>query len=297
MLVFAACTRALWLYASLLCLSRVAFAIESQPVRLPVRAGHPRLLITADDIPRLQRQLAAYPEAWKRVLAAGLTRPGDAGYGDARALPNAALAFLITHEERYLASSVNLAANICRRHRLDTYASPEALFALALAYDWCYSGLTEPQRQEIRENILRLADYLRDKIWRHSDFNNHFVLEKVWPSTYAALALYGDSGDPRVQDYLSVANDYLHKHLLPAANIMAGDTGGQFEGYDYDAWGYMRPLTFVFEAWRTATGEDLFHVCTASRYDALWNIYGLRPFDHKMEHLDDTDLEHTWSQA
>lgn len=297
MFALLASTRTLWFCACLLGLSVTGRDATGSQATLPIRPGHPRLLLTGDDLPRLKRQIVAYPEAWKRVLSAGLTHSDDAGYGDARALPNAALAFLVTHEERFLANSVALAENICRRHRLDTYASPEALFALALAYDWCYSGLTDAQRQEIQQSILRLADYLRDKVWRHSDFNNHFVLEKVWPSTYTGLALQGDTNDPRVETYLNTANDYLHHHLLPAANIMAGDTGGQFEGYGYDAWGYMRPLAFVFEGWRTATGDDLFTACSATKYNALWNIYGLRPFDHILEHFDDADLEHTWAGA
>jgi hypothetical protein len=272
------------------------WAAEGKPVPSIV-SSHPRLLVTGDDLPRLQRQIAAYPEEWERMQSAGLRPPSNPGYGDARALTNAALAHLITRDDRYLASSVALAEHICRSHRFDQYASPEVVFALALAYDWCYPGLTQPQRDEIQQGILRIADYLRDKIWRHSDFNNHFVLEKVWPFVYAGLALHGDLADPRVDDYLRTGSEYLHNHLLPAANLMAGSSGGQFEGFGYDSWGYMRPMALVFEAWRTATGEDLFQSCTATRYNALWNIYATRPFDGKLEHFDDAGLEHAWSPA
>jgi len=259
-----------------------------------IRGEHPRLLITSDDLPRLRRQVSAYPEVWKRVQDAALRPPRDAGYSDARALTNAALVYLVSGEDRYLASAVSLAENLCRHHRLQWDASPEALFALALTYDWCYSALTESQRQEIQEAILHLSDYLHG-LWRHSDFNNHFVLEKVWPFVYAGLALHGEVVDPRVDQYLRMGSDYLHSNLLPAANAMAGATGGQAEGYAYDSWGYMRPMALTFEAWRTATGEDLFQSCTATRYDALWNIYGARPFDRRLEHFDDAELRHAWS--
>jgi hypothetical protein len=262
-----------------------------------IRPEHPRLLVTSADLPRLRQQVAAYPDEWKRVQDTGLRPPSDPAYGDAFALRSAALTYLIGRDKRYLASSVALAENICRNHQLDRYASPEALFSLALAYDWCYPDLSDAQRGEIQQEILRLADYLRDSIWRHSDFNNHFVLEKVWPSVYTGLALHGDVADPRVDEYLRVGSDYLHNHLLPAANIMAGDSGGQFEGFDYDSWGYMRPMAWIFEAWRTATGEDLFTSCTATKDNALWNIYGLRPFDRRLEHFDDAALDHAWSGA
>ena len=270
------------------------WAAEGKPVP-SILSSHPRLLVTGDDLPRLQRQIAAYPEEWERVQSAGLRPPRDPGYGDARTLTNAALVYLITRDDRYLASSVALAEHICRSHRFDQYASPEAVFALALAYDWCYPGLTEPQREEIQQGILRIADYLRDEIWRHSDFTNHFVLEKVWPFVYAGLALHGDLADPRVDDYLRTGSDYLHDHLLPAANLMAGGSGGQFEGFGYDSWGYMRPMAWIFEAWRTATGEDLFQSCTATKHNALWNIYAARPFDGKPEHFDDAGLGHAWA--
>jgi len=99
-----------------------------------------------------------------------------------------------------------------------------------------------------------------------------------------------------VDDYLRRGDAYLHENLLPAANLMAGETGGQFEGYGYDSWGYVRPLAYVLEGWRTATGEDLFPKCTATRNFALWSIYGRRPHDGKQEHFDDAALEQRWSE-
>ena len=219
----------------------------------------------------------------------------DGGYGSARALITAALAYLITGEDRYLVNAVANAETICQKHKLDQYASPEAVFALALAYDWCYPGLTPAQRGEIQQAMLRIADYCRDRIWRHSDFSNHFVLEKVWPDVFAGLALHGDLSDPRVDQYLKLGSEYLHQNLLPAANLMAGTTGGQLEGFGYDSWGYMRPLAYILEAWRTGTGEDLFQSCTATKNNALWNLYGRRPFDGRQEHFDDADLGHSWS--
>jgi hypothetical protein len=232
------------------------------------------------------------------VRDVGLWPPRRPGYEDARTLRNAALAYVITGEEPYFRNALALAQNIARNHQPDTYASPEALFSLALAYDWLYHGLTETQRAELTQGLLRICDYLAsDRIWRHSDFNNHFVLEKVWPLVYTSLALYGDVQDPRLEQCLRTAEEYVKDHLLPAANFMAGHSGGQHEGYSYDAWGYMRPMAFVFEAWRTATGEDLFQSCTATRYHALWSIYGRRPFDHRMEHFDDAGLDQAWSDA
>ena len=267
-------------------------AAQDQP--LPkVRPDHPRLLVTRDDLPRLRQQTAAYPELWHRMTDLALLPPSDPGYGDGLAIRTAALVYLVTGEEQYLRSTVARAENIARNHKLDQYGTPEALFGLALAYDWCYAGLSASQRQEIAEAMLRMAAYC-DKLWRHSDFNNHFVLEKVWPFTYTGLALLADVDDPRVAEFLRLADSYLHHHLIPAANLMADDSGGQHEGYGYDLWGYARPAAYVMEAWRTATGEDLFPTCKATKYFALWNSHGRRPFDGKQEHFDDAGLELHW---
>ena len=279
-------------------LSLTVVGTAGEPERpLPhLRAGHPRLLVTPEDLPRLLKQVAAYPTEWARVTDAGRWSSDDPGYGAGRVIRSAALAYLVTGEEKHLRNVTALAESIARSHKLDTYATPEALFGLALAYDWCYRGLTEAQRAEMADAMLRLAEYCDKTIWRHSDFNNHFVLEKVWPFVFTGLALHGDVTAARVDDYLRRGDAYLHENLLPAANLMAGETGGQFEGYGYDSWGYARPLAYVLEAWRTATGEDLFPACTATRNFALWNVYGRRPLDGKQEHFDDAGLDQRWSE-
>ena len=259
-----------------------------------VRPDHPRLLVTRDDLPRLRKQVAAYPEVWKRMKDLALQPPSDPGYGDGRGIRTAALVYLITGEEQYLTATAARAENIARNHTPDQYGTPEALFGLALAYDWCYPRLSSSQRQVISSALLRMAEYCRDRIWRHSDFNNHFVLEKVWPFVYTGAALSGDADDPRVAEFLRLGDEYLHQHLIPAANLMADDSGGQHEGYGYDLWGYARPTAYVLEAWRTATGEDLFPTCTATRHFALWDIYGRRPFDGRQEHFDDADPDLRW---
>jgi hypothetical protein len=260
-----------------------------------VRAGHPRLLVTSDDLPRLKAQAAAYPDEWARMQDAATWAVDDPGYGAARALRNASLVYLITGEEKCLKHVVEMAELVASKHKMDTYATPEALFGMALAYDWCYSALTESQRAEMADAMLRMAEHCDTKIWRHSDFNNHFLLEKVWPFTYVGLALHGDVTDPRVDDYLRRADQFIHEQMLPAANYMAGTTGGQFEGYGYDSWGYARPLAYILEGWRTGTGEDLFPQCTAPRNFAVWNLYGRRP-DGGQEHFDDADVELEWGE-
>jgi hypothetical protein len=279
-----------------LALCVVAALSLTAAVAADVRPGHPRLFVTPEGLPRLQQQVKAYPAEWARVAEAGTWSSDDPGYGAGRLIRTTALAYLVTGERKYLTNTVALAETIARKHKMDTYATPEALFGLALAYDWCHRGLTEAQRAELADAMLRLAEHCDTKIWRHSDFNNHFVLEKVWPFLFTGLALSGDIADPRVEDYLRRGDALLHDHLLPAANLMAGETGGQFEGYGYDSWGYARPLAYLLEAWRTATGEDLFPKCTATRSFALWNLYGRRPHDGKQEHFDDAGLELRWSE-
>ncbi len=283
-------TRAALCLAALMALSGAGWAARSPAVR----PGHPRLLVTPADLPR---QVAAYPEEWKRVQARALEPPENGSLGDARTLASTALAYLVTREDRYLRNAVALAERINRDPKLDGFLTPECLFSLTLAYDWCYHGLTEPQRQALREGILRQADYLRDKVWRQNDTSNLFALRQVWPFVYVGLALSNGSDDARANAYLRTGEDYLRNHLLPAANAMAGTTGGEAEGYGYSGWGFTRPLALTLEAWRTGTGEDLFASCQATRGNARWNLYGQRPLDGRLEHLDDASPGERWSRS
>jgi hypothetical protein len=122
------------------------------------------------------------------------------------------------------------------------------------------------------------------KLWRHSDYNNHFLLEHT-SQLHVALAIAHEPHHKELQKaWLRESRNWLRNHVIPAANEMAGSEpntcGGQAEGFGYNNWGYARPLAMQLAAWKTATGEDLFPSCRALRYDALWNIYGRRPDGH-----------------
>jgi hypothetical protein len=149
-----------------------------------VRAGHPRILVTAEDMARLRQQVAAYPEEWERMKGAALWSPSDPGYGSARGIRTAALVYLVTGEERYLQNVVAHAENMAARPREDRYAAPEVIFGLCLAYDWCYEDLSAEQRSEIADTILRLADWLDREVWRHSDLTTTSCWRRCGPSRW-----------------------------------------------------------------------------------------------------------------
>jgi hypothetical protein len=272
-------------------------AVGGEGGTLPtVRQGHPRLFVRDGDLPRLRSQAVAYGQAWERMLACGLAPPEEAQYGDGRRLVTAALVYLVTKDERYLASVWSLTEHLLADDRLEIYATPEAVLGLAAGYDWCCGGMSAEQRSRMAEGLLRLADYLRGpQVWRHGDFSNHFLREKTLPQVLAGVALAGDTDDPRVGEMLAEGWRLTVEHAMPAADMMAGESGGEAEGYGYDAWGYTRPLALAMEAWRVGAGEDLFPMCSATRNNALWHIYGRRPFDGRQEHFDDCGLGARWS--
>ncbi len=74
--------------------------------------------------------------------------------------------------------------------------------------------------------------------------------------------------------YLAEGQTWLKEHVIPAMNEMAGDDGGDAEGFSYANWGVERPLAFHLLAWRSATGENLFEKCTFLRQMPRWNVYG-----------------------
>jgi len=94
---------------------------------------------------------------------------------------NAALAYLVTGEENYLKNTVALAETIARKHKMDTYATPEALFG----WRWPMTvlrGIDGGAADGDAQAMLRHGGATATEDLAHSDFNNHFLLERCGPS-------------------------------------------------------------------------------------------------------------------
>ncbi len=250
-------------------------ALADEPA---VRKGHPRIYVTPDTVAALKQRVAGPGAAdLKKMRGAAWImkqKPGT-DYSYIHNLPYPAFHWLVTGEKKYLDQTKAFLAAFAADPPKDQYKTPEALRACAMAYDWVHADLTPAERRRFGRGILAMGDYCA-KLWAHPPFSNHFVNESL-AVLWAGVALADDGVDDKAAERLLALG---RKHLSAshaAANEMAGDDGGQFEGFSYNDWGYARPLAYTYEMWRTATGEDLFKSSTFFRTQALWHAHCQRP--------------------
>ncbi|MCG3179446.1 MAG: hypothetical protein BIFFINMI_01781 [Phycisphaerae bacterium] len=270
---------AIAMIAALLAAAAVpASADDPAPSAAAVRKGHPRIFVTPDTLAALREKVRTVGAAdFATMRKADWIMKGKAaqGWSDIHNLPYPAFCWLVTGEKKYLDRVRDFLDAWSDRPDQDQYKTPEMLRAAAMAYDWTFNDLTPEQRKRYAAGLVKMADYC-SKLWRHSDFNNHFVNESL-SVLWAGVALSGDGiDDASAARFLKMGRAYIAS-AAAAANESAGEDGGQFEGFSYNDWGFARPLALTFEMWRTATGEDLFATSTFFKTQAAWHAYCLRP--------------------
>ena len=259
---------------------------------------HPRLLLTDADLIDLQRRLPN--DAWLRaqadaVIAAatGLLTAEPFRYAltdDDWLLATArrflrhslwlGLAWRLTGETRYrerlLADLVAVTEfrEWCPCHWLDV---AEFMAASAIAYDWLYPSLTQPERDHFQARIMDLGlapaidaffgdpDGLRDREgwWRDRPSNwNQVCNGGIIAACLAVLHPNEGRGERFSDRMLDATAERMARRLLPAcwssipASLEAyGPDGGYPEGTNY--WGYGTSYTALTSAMLTsAMGDD-----------------------------------------
>ena len=235
-----------------------------------------------------------------------MKRRAGVGWSDCTNMGYPAFMHLVTRRREYLAKTKEFLDALVARPPRDQYLTPEFIRAGSMVADWIWNDLTAAERTKYGKGLIALAEWVLAKVWRHSDFNNHFVGEHL-SVLYVAVLLDGENIEPRrTAKLLAVGRDYLLKHAIPAADEVAGPlnrqdweespryssylaqpsdpkrrgaffVGGQAEGFSYNDWGYARPLALTCEMWRTATGQDLFVKSSFFRGQSVWHAYALRP--------------------
>jgi heparinase II/III-like protein len=273
-----------------------------------VRRGHPRIYVTSADLPALRARCAGPLKQLYRDMDKArwiLKQRAKASWSDSNNVGYPAFKYLIGGEKKYLAKTKDYLEALVRTPPKNQYLTPEWIRSGCMAADWVWNDLTPAERSRYGRALIGMAEWVLKKVWRHSDFSNHFVNEHL-SVVYVAVLLDGERIEPRrVRQLMTTGRTYLLKHAMPAANEVAGKlnrrpwrksplfmqylehrntemqplffVGGQPEGFSYNDWGYARPLALTCEMWRVATGEDLFKRSSFFRGQSLWHAYALRP--------------------
>ncbi|MCK4626694.1 MAG: heparinase II/III family protein [Phycisphaerae bacterium] len=274
-----------------------------------VRKDHPRIYVTKADVPVIRAKCAGpMKDVFTAMKKADwiMSRKAGTGWTDRTNVAYPAFMYLVTSEKKYLNKTKEFLDALSRNWPKNQYLTPEWLRGGAMAADWIWNDLTPAERAKYGRTLLDMSDWVLKKVWRHSDFNNHFVGEHL-AVLYVAVLLDGENIEPaRTKKLMKTGMDYLLNHAVPAANEIAGRryfnqsrkvvryeryfaqfpkrsffdaffVGGQPEGFSYNDWGYARPLALTCEMWRVATGQDLFKDSSFFRGQSVWHAYGLRP--------------------
>jgi len=287
----------------------VVVLVTATQAEARVRKGHPRIYVTPESLGALKARCAGpMKDVLAKMKGAGWIMKSRAGvdWSDCTNMGYPAFMYLVTGERQYLAKTKQHLDALVARPPHNQYLTPEFIRAASTAADWVWNDLTPAERSRYGKGLVDLAEWVLTKVWRHSDFNNHFVGEHL-AVLYVGVLLDGERIEPqRAAKLLATGRNYLLKHAVPAADEIAGPlnrqrwgqtppymqylaqpadpkrreayfVGGQAEGFSYNDWGYARPLAVTCEMWRTATGQDLFRDSSFFRGQSVWHAYALRP--------------------
>jgi len=283
-----------------------ALPAQSPPT---IRSGHPRIYVTPGDVSGIRSRCSGvYRDLYDAFKKADwiMTRTAGTDWSDVTNVAYPTFLHLVTGERRYRVKTQEFLDALTAKPPQDQYLTPEWIRAGTMALDWIWNDLSAAERARYAKTLLDMADWVLNNVWRHSDFNNHFVNEHL-SVLYPAVLLAGEGIEKtRVDRLLKTGMDYLLDHAIPAANEIAGRrtekkwpnqpaiapylavpsipgtgahyfVGGQAEGLSYNDWGYARPLALTTEMWRVATGQDRFKDSSFFRGQSVWHAYALRP--------------------
>jgi hypothetical protein len=247
-----------------------------------VVSGHPRLLIRPADVAALRTKVTQAPTStyynlMRSRMDGAASRNGNdevAGFE----MESLALLHLINGGTVYRDKILNTWRRTSySAGQISHWNLPFQVYAHSLALDYLWNDITPSQRTELGNVIVAMMDDLYNYSPHNqsganpmSDYSNQLYYH-LGALAFAGGVLSGEGiNDGRASFYLSEANMLLgSSHMIPAMNQEAGGdadmsrtsgfTGNGGWGEDLGHLDMTHPhLGRMVEAWRTATGTDLF---------------------------------------
>ncbi len=285
-----------------------AFAQQSYRVK----ANHPRLLIesVSELARRCEGPLAGDYRVVKERADAAVERGGIEFISNPWSIPedlmNCGLAYLVEHQRG--ADARRYADVIVKQWGDGSIISNRegSHFGYhALAYDWIYEALTREQRAlygealgswlrfftDKPEILLKYGHWEYNQTWGPIHLNIMNCRDALTQKLFIALALSGGGtkyeADSRA--FLDSWQKRVPTECIPAFNRMGGVWS---ESYGHGAYGPVTVIPYAFQAWRTATGLDLFKQLEPWGYPVespRWVAYTMMPHNERTAWIDDGD--------
>jgi hypothetical protein len=254
--------------------------------------GHPRLYMTSGDLPGLKalRQKGHHALIWKNIknssdwclertprkawiapvspdpIYENLYDRFYAMMADLAITEHLAFAYALSGEKKYGKAARAWVLASCRVWQREAdggvdggkaYAVSRILKGIAVGYDLVFDLLSEEERAEIRNTLVRIGqmyytDYFNTPEKTGPDFHTHHATVEFASLGVVALALLGEV--PEAQVWLNLTIEKFEQHLLPYG--LASD-GAHVEGATFWA-STMQYRLFFMDPLRRVTGYDLF---------------------------------------
>jgi len=260
------------------------------PLECELHGVRPRVLLSLERLAQIRERLdePAHALMLRRLREAAdrycpcSRRDGDEGLmdrGDGCAIPHLALAFLLTHEEKYLDSALHYlrTAPGCKRWRTDSLLYGHVSAGVALGYDWLHAYLDDGTRALVRDTLLERADAFAFEVGTHQGWGagiyacNHYPVG-MFGLLAAGAALYDDID--RAAPFLRLCQEKFR--LMVEA---LGPDGASQEGIGYGQY-YAEFLLKGLVVLRDLLGLDLLKGSEWLRNLPMFYLYSHLPHDH-----------------
>jgi hypothetical protein len=312
---FIECPRG-FLFALVAALLGSSASNAAQTAVYTVSADHPRIFVTKAGLPELARRcagpLAGDYRVVKAAADAAVARGGIPELANRWRVPvdlmNCGLAYLVEREAgRPCRQYVDLIRKVWGDGAIIANAEGSAFGYHALVYDWIYDALSPEERQRYGralgtwlrfytgepEILLKYGYWEYNQTWGPIHLNIMNARDAITPKLFVALAIEG-ADTPFQEDarrFLDSWERRVPSECLPALERIGGVWP---ESFGHGSYGPVTVVGWAFEAWRTATGQNLFARMPAWSYlpeESRWVAYTMMPQAARTAWIGDNDGE------
>ena len=292
-------------------LTAVLAALSFLPATAYELAAHPRILVAPNGAQILAARAAGplrstYEElkaGADRAVAGGIQKPGR-GPDTSLELISLGISYMV---ERAAGREGKAYADSVKAFWGDgTILAREAdgpFGYYAMVYDWIYDSLSQDERirygnalgtwlrwyTDTSEITLKGGAWWYNQTWGPAHLGTRNTRDGITPKLFVALAIAG-AGTEHEADarrFLDSWAKRVPKECIPAFDEMGGVWS---ESMGHGNYGPVAVIPWAFEAWRTATGEDLFAAAGPNGFTrdmTSWAVHLKMPWTHQTAWIDD----------
>ena len=245
---------------------------KTSTLKKELEGVHPRVFLTQKEIDTLKDKTKTNKELWQTALSRvrALTFEPPPPPAETRraqnevalGIPEAALAYKITGDKKYLtaakkymdaAVSYDVWGYAYNKPNVDL-AAGHLLYGMGWGYDLLYNDLTQAERDKYKTKLIKQAklmyEFFKPKSGKSYAYSQNHTFIPIAGLAITAYALMGET--PEAKDWAALSRAIFDRVLATYS-----DDGYYYEGMEY--WIFSTPwLVHYMDAHLHATGENLY---------------------------------------